>query len=137
MRKRAFWADRQARPQSAGRERTLLLHSAAEDGPSGLSILEQTPAIDLVLSDVVLPNGMSGPKLAEQARLSFPKLKFVFMSGYADNVTRADGSIPQNIDILNKPFAKQELASKIRMELDGAGRLLDPSQAADEGARAS
>jgi PAS domain S-box-containing protein len=91
---------------------------SAEDGRAGLAALEGAPQIDLLLSDVVLPGGMSGPDLAVQAGLQDSDLKVLFMSGYADNAIRRSGLAGGDIELLRKPFEKQELARKVRAALD-------------------
>ena len=84
----------------------------AADGPAAIALLEQTNQIDLLLSDVVLPGGMSGPELAQRAMRDRPDLKILFMSGYAEKALEQHG-LPSGIFLLNKPFERQDLAQKI------------------------
>ncbi len=75
--------------------------------------------IDLMLTDVVLPDGMNGPEIARQARRLMPSLKVAYMSGYTGDVLKrhddfADGSI-----LIQKPFAPEDLGRRIRQALDG------------------
>ncbi len=91
----------------------------AGDGAEGLRILRETPGIDLLLTDVVMPHGMSGPELAETATALLPKLKVIFMSGYTeqrDMLERARGH--GTLRLLQKPFHVLELATLIRAALD-------------------
>jgi PAS domain S-box-containing protein len=86
---------------------------AAENGPKALDKLRETPTIDLLLTDVVLPGGMKGPDIAKAAAEIIPNIKIVFMSGYTkdafeDNQT---GQIP--ITLLEKPFRKADLSQAI------------------------
>ena len=90
----------------------------AENGRTGLAALEKAPGVDLLLSDVVLPGGMSGPDLAEQIMRQSPGLKVLFMSGYVDTAVQRHNSLPKNAELLNKPFRKNELAQKVRAMLD-------------------
>jgi PAS domain S-box-containing protein len=93
----------------------------AEDGPAGLALLEGQADIDLLLADVVLPQGISGPALARLAQGRRPGLKVIFMSGYApDTVARLgqEGGIP----ILAKPFSRQELAVAVEQQFAGDGQ---------------
>lgn len=86
----------------------------AGDGPAALAILAEQPHIDLMLTDVVLPHGMSGIELARRARELRPGLPVLFMTGYAEGVPAAGGA---EIDLLQKPFRKTELAVRLRRAL--------------------
>lgn len=70
--------------------------------------------VDLVLSDVVLPGGESGPEFAQRARAQNPSLKVIFMSGYPANFANGDGAIGTGDVLLGKPFKKHVLASALR-----------------------
>jgi signal transduction histidine kinase len=73
--------------------------------------------VDLVLSDVVLPDGMSGPAFADRARAMYPDIKIIFMSGYPAAVASETSPLgPQEV-LLDKPFLKQELAQAVRVAL--------------------
>ncbi len=91
----------------------------AESGAEGLRILRENPGIDLLLTDVVMPRGISGPELAEAATALLPKLKVIFMSGYTeqrDMLERARGH--GTLRLLQKPFHVLELATQIRAALE-------------------
>jgi PAS domain S-box-containing protein len=90
----------------------------AEDGPAACRILENTGRIDLLLTDVVLPNGMQGPELARQARLRRPALKVIYMSGYPRDAVFRDGLLDNRMLLLTKPFPKLDLARMVRESLD-------------------
>ncbi len=85
-----------------------------EDGRAALELLATSSPIDLVLSDVVLPGGMSGPEMCTRARGRLPHLKYLFMSGYA---VTPEGTLPEGVDLLSKPFEIAELAIKLRSAL--------------------
>jgi signal transduction histidine kinase/CheY-like chemotaxis protein len=90
----------------------------AAHGPDGLRVLAENRGIDLLLTDVIMPKGMSGPQLADQAIAAYPHLKIVFMSGYnnmQDSLERTRGSGP--VRVLQKPFGIDELAAQIRAAL--------------------
>ncbi|MCZ6819497.1 MAG: two-component system sensor histidine kinase/response regulator, partial [Calditrichaeota bacterium] len=70
--------------------------------------------VDLVLSDVVLPGGVSGPEFAERVWFTLPDLKFTFMSGYPADAARRVGFFASGQVLLNKPFHKRQLAMAIR-----------------------
>ena len=90
----------------------------AKDGRDGLEILKTEPRIDLLLSDVVLPGGVSGPDFAEEAMRHINGLKVMFMSGYAEGSVDQESPLPKDADLLNKPFLRRELAQRIRAALD-------------------
>ncbi len=73
--------------------------------------------ISLLLTDVVLPE-MNGRELAGRMKFLFPNLKVLFMSGYTAAVTVQHGVLEKTVDFIEKPFAKKELADKIRSILD-------------------
>ncbi len=98
----------------------------ADNATDGLKVLTDHPEIRLLLTDVVLPHGVNGPRLAEQARATLPHLEVVFMSGYNEEheeIEKARGGRP--LRLLQKPFHIEALAVQLRAALDDA-----PAQAA-------
>jgi signal transduction histidine kinase/CheY-like chemotaxis protein len=91
--------------------------SEASDGENALSLLREIDHLDLVLSDVVLPGGMSGPEIVEAARLKRPGLRAIFMSGYTAQQSGHKVNFPRNEILLNKPFRKKDLVEKVRLAL--------------------
>ena len=88
------------------------------DGTEALSVAAATPQIDLLISDVVLPGGLTGPAVADRILDQFEDTKLLFTSGYvADNIrleTRRDG----HAELLTKPYTVQALAKKVREVLE-------------------
>ncbi len=74
--------------------------------------------IDLLLTDVVMPGGVSGRQLAEQAVGLRPDLKVLFMTGYAPNAIVQHGRLDAGVRVIGKPFSFEELAVKVRERLD-------------------
>jgi two-component system cell cycle sensor histidine kinase/response regulator CckA len=97
-------------------ERALTRHGykvvTADNGEDALSILGGDETIDLLISDVVMP-GMDGPTMVREARKSWPDLKILFISGYAEEQLRKSIDI-ENVNFLPKPFSVTELAEAAR-----------------------
>jgi PAS domain S-box-containing protein len=91
---------------------------AASDGPAALKILQSDARIDLVVTDVGLP-GMNGRALADAARELRPGLKFLLITGYAENAALARGFLAPGMAMVTKPFAVDVLAARIREMLGG------------------
>jgi PAS domain S-box-containing protein len=86
----------------------------AEDGASGLAILDSDTRIDLLITDVGLPGGMNGRQLADAARVKRPDLKVLFITGYAENAVLNSGHLQPGMQILTKPFAIDTLVARAR-----------------------
>jgi signal transduction histidine kinase/CheY-like chemotaxis protein len=89
----------------------------ANGGAQALQILQEEPGIKLLFTDVVMP-GMGGRELADQAKRMAPDLKVLFTTGYTANAIVHNGIIDADVDLLQKPFAYDLLAHKIRDVLD-------------------
>ncbi|HWK67632.1 MAG TPA: PAS domain S-box protein [Rhizobiaceae bacterium] len=85
----------------------------AEDGPSGLKILQSDVRIDLLITDVGLPGGLNGRQVADAARLTRPDLKVLFITGFAENAAVGNGHLETGMEVITKPFVMTELANKI------------------------
>ncbi len=85
-----------------------------------LKVWEQNRAeIRLLLTDLVMPDGMTGKELAERLLKEDPQLKVIFMSGYSAEVAGKDFPLKEGVNFLTKPFAAAKLAQTIRAALDG------------------
>jgi signal transduction histidine kinase/ActR/RegA family two-component response regulator len=82
-----------------------------------LRMLIDAPRIDLLFTDVVMPE-MNGGKLAAQARQVRPDLRVVFTTGYTRNSIVHNGVLDPDVDLLMKPFSVDQLASKIAKALE-------------------
>ncbi|MEX0615603.1 MAG: ATP-binding protein, partial [Methylophaga sp.] len=92
------------------------VHTAV-DGPSALNLINQGIEVDLLFTDVVMPNGMSGRELADAARQVHPDLRVLFTSGYTENSIVHHGRLDSGVLLLSKPYNRDELAQKIRQAL--------------------
>jgi PAS domain S-box-containing protein len=101
--------------------------SDASDGSAALGKLEAaSEPYDLLLTDVIMPGPMNGKGLADEAARRWPETKIVFMSGYTENTIIHQGRLDAGILLLNKPFARRDLAAIVRRALDGAGGSEQP-----------
>jgi PAS domain S-box-containing protein len=91
----------------------------AIDGAAGLAILKSDARVDLLLADIVLPGGMSGPALVEQAMRIRPDLKVIYVSGYAPATVKERYDL-SSVPVLGKPFTRADLARAIQEMLAGA-----------------
>jgi CheY-like chemotaxis protein len=97
----------------------------ADSGSSAIQMVEEGIQFDLLLTDVIMPGGMTGYQLADKLRESRPDLKVLFTSGYTELARSADQ--PALGALLSKPYRKQDLGRAIRTALDqprdvGAGQ---------------
>jgi len=85
----------------------------AGDAREGLRILQSGRPIELLITDVGLPNGMNGRQLADAARKDRPDLRVLFITGYAENAAVGGRQLGPDMDLITKPFALHALAVKI------------------------
>jgi CheY-like chemotaxis protein len=89
-------------------------------GPDALKLFEAGERFDLLFTDIGLPDGMTGYQLVELARRHQPGLRVLFTTGYIKVAPERDEtSVVQRF--LQKPYRRQELATKIREALDSDG----------------
>jgi two-component system, cell cycle sensor histidine kinase and response regulator CckA len=86
----------------------------AVDGPNALRIAEgHSGAIDLLITDMVLPNGLNGRDVAERLQNSRPEISVIFVSGYAAGMT-VNTELDPDLRLLQKPFTGESLARMVR-----------------------
>ena len=91
----------------------------ADDGPTGLRLLEGGNRIDLLVTDVGLP-GLNGRQLAEAGRERQPALPILFITGYAGSELEAH--LAPGMAVVGKPFTLDALTERMRDLLDPAPR---------------
>jgi len=89
----------------------------AADGKEALRLVQETGAVDLLITDVVMPE-MNGRQLAGELRQRCPQLKVLFISGYTANAIVHQGVLDPGVAFLQKPFLTYTLARKVREVLD-------------------
>lgn len=92
----------------------------AVDGRQALEILDREPAIDLLFTDVVLPDGVNGPDVARKVQAHGRAIKVLYTSGYTGNAIQQLDAVTAEVRLISKPYRIEELASKVRHALDGA-----------------
>ncbi len=102
----------------------------AENGSRALELLRAGMMFDLIFTDLVMPGGVSGLDLADEASVLLPRAKILLTTGFAGNI-RDDGSHEALLAaIVAKPYRRGELAMRIRQALDDPGRATGPGDAA-------
>jgi CheY-like chemotaxis protein len=89
----------------------------ADGAPAALRLLDAHPEIELLFTDVVMPE-VNGRKLADEARRRHPDLKVLFTTGYTRNAVLHNGVLDPGVELIGKPFTLEELAAKVRDVLD-------------------
>lgn len=86
----------------------------AEDGPAELKVLRTSGQIDLLVTDVGLPNGMNGRQVADAARAERPGLQVLFITGYAENAVLNHGHLDQGMHVMTKPFVAETFGRRVK-----------------------
>ncbi len=89
----------------------------AEDATGAVEILKGREKIDLLFTDIVLPNGVNGAELARMAETMRRDLKVLFTSGFPEAAFGPNGALPKGAGLLGKPYRKEELAQRLREAL--------------------
>ena len=92
----------------------------ARNGPEALALLVRSEKIDILFTDVVLPQGMNGRPLSIEAAVLRPALPVLFTTGYARNAIIHNGQLDSDVQFLAKPYTQQDLARKLRAVIDAA-----------------
>jgi PAS domain S-box-containing protein len=104
-----------------GKNLTRLGYRVLEAG-TGVKALEVWKAnhgeIQLLLTDLMMPDGMTGKELAHRIIQENPKLKVVYMSGYSTDIVGKDFPLHEGVNFITKPFQAQKLAQILRERLD-------------------
>ena len=92
------------------------------EADSGVSALDLWPRhkehVHLLLTDMVMPDGMTGRELAEKLQAEKPALKVIFTSGYDPDVVGKDFVLREGLNFLQKPYHPRKLAKTVRDCLD-------------------
>jgi len=105
----------------------------AADGEEALLVFgANTASVDLLLTDVVLPGKVRGRELSERVRMVRPEVKVLFMSGYTENSIVHHGRLDDGVQLIGKPFKREQLARKVAEVLgapitapEGSGKVVE------------
>ncbi|MDB0573918.1 PAS domain S-box protein [Ralstonia solanacearum] len=86
----------------------------ASNADQALTVVESGVHIDLLFTDVVMPGSLRSPEMAHQAVQILPALKVLYTSGYTRNAIVHGGRLDPGVELLSKPYSRQQLAFKIR-----------------------
>jgi CheY-like chemotaxis protein len=98
----------------------------AANGRAALELLQAHNDVALLFTDVVMPDGLNGRQLAEEAVRRRPGIKVLYTTGYTRNAIVHNGRLDPGVNLISKPFTYRELAEKVR-------RLLDEPEPAQPG----
>ncbi|MGW5959468.1 CHASE3 domain-containing protein [Methylorubrum thiocyanatum] len=86
----------------------------APDGEEALRVFGANAAsVDLLLTDVILPGKVRGRELSERVRALRPEVRVLFMSGYTENSIVHHGRLDDGVQLIGKPFKREQLARKV------------------------
>lgn len=97
----------------------------ADGAAAALKLIDAHPEIDLLFTDVVMPD-VNGRKLAEEALRRRPGLKVLFTTGYTRNAVVHNGVLDAGVHLLGKPYTLEDLALRVREALDAPDAGIQP-----------
>jgi PAS domain S-box-containing protein len=89
----------------------------AKNADSALVIIESGAKIDLLFTDIVMPGTLRAPELARKAKQKIPGIVVLFTTGYAENAALHGGRLDFGINLVTKPYARDQLGRKLRQIL--------------------
>ena len=81
---------------------------AAKNGSEAQALLRETPDIDVVFSDLVMPGGVSGYEVADLVQSEHPDVAILLTSGYAEDLVHSDKLSEHAVSLLRKPYRQSE-----------------------------
>ena len=91
----------------------------AENGRAAIDLVEDGRHFDLLFSDIVMPGGISGVRLAHEIRSRLPGIKVLLTSGYSELSLERQDAGGAEFELIPKPYRPADLAKKVREVLDG------------------
>ncbi|MEW9583773.1 PAS domain S-box protein [Paraburkholderia sp. DGU8] len=102
----------------------------ANDAEQALTVVASGVHIDLLFTDVVMPGVLRSPEMARRAVAMLPGLKVLFTSGYTQNAIVHGGRLDPGVELLSKPYSRQQLAAKVRQVLGPSDKKASEAGAA-------
>jgi two-component system NtrC family sensor kinase len=102
---------------------------ATHDARSALRLLDANPGIKLLFTDIILPGGMNGRQLSDEALRRRPDLKVLYATGYTRDAIIHEGRLDADVELLNKPFTHDLLTRKVRQILEAEPSTAERQQA--------
>jgi PAS domain S-box-containing protein len=97
----------------------------ATDGASALEIVKRERKIDLMVTDIIMPSGMTGVDLAQRVSELNPEIKVIYSSGFPADVLAERRMSPMDGPLLRKPYQRAEFRAVIRRVLEGNNTKLN------------
>ncbi|TCS36284.1 PAS domain S-box-containing protein [Paucimonas lemoignei] len=94
----------------------------ADNAEGALAVLKAGVHCDLLFTDVVMPGSLKSTDLAKQAKAMLPALEVLYTSGYTQNAIIHGGRLDPGVQLLSKPYRREELAMKVQQILKGRER---------------
>ncbi len=107
----------------------------ADNADSALGILKSGLPIDMLFTDVVMPGQLRSPELARHAKGLHPNIAVLFTSGYTQNAIVHGGRLDPGVELLSKPYGRDQLARKVRSMLAPPAPVTPPPPPPAAGAR--
>ena len=102
----------------------------AHDGQAALAILNSGVPVDLIFTDVVMPGPVRSVDMVRQARQLLPDVPVLYTSGYTQNAIVHGGRLDPGVELLSKPYRREDLARKLRTMLDNKPGRQEPAATA-------
>jgi signal transduction histidine kinase/DNA-binding NarL/FixJ family response regulator/CHASE3 domain sensor protein len=102
----------------------------AENAEQALELLKEGHHADMLFTDVVIPGPINTREFARLAKEILPSLKVLFTSGYTQNAIVHNGRLDEGVELLSKPYRKDDLARKLRSILDAGNYKSGPNLSA-------
>jgi DNA-binding NtrC family response regulator len=96
-----------------------------------MAIIDSGASIEMLFTDVVMPGALDAAGLARRMQLRLPGVPVLFTLGYTDNAIVHGGRLDPGVELLSKPYTRDELARKLRKVLKRA--TAEGSQTVDSG----
>jgi len=102
----------------------------AGDAQQALIILASGVHIDLLFTDVVMPGPVRSTEMARKAVEMLPDIKVLFTSGYTQNAIVHGGRLDEGVELISKPYSREQLAQRLRQLLESDERRREPDTGA-------